>query len=133
MFTFAIFIIALLVFGSGPVKTDPERSDIVGEWECAHLPQGFLRQVDETGTPIIQISIREDGSLSASNFPQRGPYRFIDVDSVWNLADPSRTPSGAWAVEFQMEHLQLRRKFGRLVLRYSISGMDNYYADFTKK
>ena len=130
--TTALFI-ALLVFGSGPVRSKPERNEIVGEWECVDLPEGFIRQLDGAGGRISRISIRDDGTLEASNFPQRSPYRFTDVDSVWSLSDPSITPSGAWSVEFQMEHLQLRRHLGRLVLRYSISGKDNYYANYKKR
>ncbi|MEM9237662.1 MAG: hypothetical protein AAGB14_12865 [Verrucomicrobiota bacterium] len=131
--SFAGLAMALLVFGSGPLRSEPERSEIVGEWECADLPRGFIAQLDKTGSGISKISIRDDGSLSASNFPQRSPYRLIDIDGAWSLSDPSITPSGAWSVEFQRKHLQVRRQLGRLVLRYSISGKDNYYADYVKR
>ena len=129
----AVLFIAFLVFGSGPVRSKPEKSEIVGEWECVDLPEGFISQLDGAGGHISRISFREDGTLTTSNFPQRSPYRLVDIDSVWSLSDPSITPSGAWSVEFQMEHLQFRRHLGRLVLRYSISGKDNYYANYKKR
>ena len=132
--TFGTLIVALLIFGSLPVSSQPEKSEIVGEWECTDLPEGFVRQVDnKIGNPIGRISIRDDGGLSASNFPQRSPYRLVDVDGVWELADPSMTPTGAWSVEFQGEHLQCRRGVRQLILRYTISGKDNYYAVYKKK
>lgn len=129
----AALFIALLVFGSGPVRSKPERSEIIGEWECVDLPQGFICQLDGAGSRISKITIRDDGTLVATIFPQRSPYRFADIDSEWSLSDPSITPTGSWSVEFQFEHLQLRRHLGQLVMRYSISGKDNYYANYRKR
>ncbi len=131
--TFGTLIVAL-IFGSLPVSSQPVKSEIVGEWECTDLPEGFVQQVDnKIGNPIGRITIREDGGLSASSFPQRSPYRLVDVDGVWELTDPSMTPTGTWSVEFQGEHLQCRRGVRQLILRYTISGKDNYYAVYKKK
>ncbi|MGJ8696759.1 MAG: hypothetical protein ACSHYF_10600 [Verrucomicrobiaceae bacterium] len=131
---FALLIVALLFFGSWPVGSEPERSEIIGEWECADLPRGFVRQMNGKIEDLIsRISIREDGSLSALNFPQRSPYQLIDIDGTWDLTDPSMTPSGIWAVEFQSQHLSCKRRLGRLILRYTISGKDNYYAEYKKR
>jgi hypothetical protein len=131
---FVLLIVALLMFSSWPVGSEPKTSEIVGEWECADLPRSFLRQMNgKIENPTSRISIREDGSLSATNFPQRTPYQLIDIDGEWNLTDPSMTPSGIWAVEFQSQHLSCKRRLGRLILRYTISGKDNYYAEYKKR
>lgn len=130
----AILIVALTSCGSEPVSSEPAKTELIGEWECAELPDGFIREVGSKPTnPISRISIREDGGLSASNFPVRSPYRLIDIDGAWGLSDPSVTPSGAWSVEFQGHHLQCRRQGGELVLRCTISGKDNYSAEYKKK
>ena len=130
----AALIVAFTSCGSEPVSSEPARSEVIGEWECAEFPDGFIRAVGgKVANPISRISIRDDGSLSASNFPVRSPYRFMDIDGVWGLSDPSITPSGAWSVGFQGHHLQCRRQGGELVLRCTIGGKDNYSAEYKKK
>ena len=130
----AALIVVFTSCGSEPVSSEPARSEVIGEWECADLPDGFIREVGSTvANPISSISIREDGGLSASNFPVRSPYRFMNIEGGWGLSDPSITPSGAWSVEFQGHHLQCRRLGGELVLRLTISGKDNYSAEYKKK
>jgi hypothetical protein len=127
-------IAALTSCGSKPVSSEPRRSEVIGEWECSELPDGFIREAgSKIANPTSKISIREDGSLSASNFPVRSPYRFVDINCVWGLSDPSITPSGTWSVEMQGHHLQCRRQSKELVLRLTISGKDNYFAYYKKR
>ena len=134
IFAIATLVVGNLVFGSHPVKSKPERTAVVGQWECSDLPQGFVQQVGEAAEDLVcTLVIREDGSLSASNFPQRSPYRLVDIESAWRLSDPSMTPSGSWSVSFGEGHLQCRERFGNLILSYSISGKDSYYAKFQRK
>jgi hypothetical protein len=127
-------IAALISCGSKPVSSEPTKSDIIGEWECSELPDGFIREAgSKIANPISKIFIREDGSLSASNFPVRSPYRFVDMNCVWGLSDPSRTPSGTWSVEMQGHYLQCRRQGKELVLCLTISAQYYYFAEYKKK
>ena len=119
--------------GSKPSNSKPSQTEITGHWECTQFPEGFIRQVgSNTTNPISSLSIRDDGSISARSFPARSPYRFIDIDGTWEIAEPSMTPSGSWSVEFQGQHLQCRRNGDHLVLRYTISGKDNYSVEYQK-
>ena len=112
----------------------PARDEVVGVWECSEFQPGFLRGDGSTdGARISRIVIRDDGTCSASNFPQRTPYRFIDIDHAsWVLRDPSMTPSGAWSVEFNGEFLQCRRTRKDIELRYTISGKDEYSVNYKR-
>ena len=113
----------------------PAPNEIVGVWECKEFPAGFLREVgNAVGTRVSQIVIRDDGTCTASKFPQRTPYRFIDAaTSSWTLIDPSMTPSGVWSVEFDGNFLQCRRAGKHLQLRYFISGKDEYSVNYKKQ
>ncbi len=125
---------ALLSCNSKPVSLKPKRTEITGDWECTDFPNSFVTKVGGSGVePVGTISIRDDGSIAASNFPDRDPYRFVDITGAWELVNPSITPSGLWSVEFQGNHLQCYRNSGQLILRYTISGKDEYFADYKKK
>jgi hypothetical protein len=129
-------IFALLTgCGSKLVADKPAPNEIVGVWECSEFPSGFLREVGSAdGTRMSQLAIRDDGTCTASNFPQRTPYRFIDVAiSSWTLTDPSMTPSGAWSIEFDGNFLQCRRAGEHLELRYLISGKDEYSVNYKRQ
>ena len=78
---FALIAIFAVVSGcsSKPVEDKPDRTEIVGVWECSEFPAGFI---SEAGTRTSRITIRDDGTCSAKNFPQRSPYRFIDADDT---------------------------------------------------
>ncbi len=112
----------------------PSLIEIVGVWECSEFPSGFLRQAGSVDdTPMSRITIRDDGTCTASHFPQRTPYRFIDVaNSSWALTDPSITPSGAWSIEFNGNFLQCRRAGEHLELRYLISGKGEYSVNYKR-
>ena len=130
----AALIGALSSCGSKPVSSEPARTEITGEWECSDFPTGFVSEVGGSiADPVGTISIRGDGSISASNFPGRDPYRFVEITGVWELADPTITPTGSWSVEFQGNHLQCRRSGEQLILRNTISGKNGYFADYKKK
>ena len=131
--TSVIFAIAVLTScESKPVVDEPEAGEIVGVWECSKFPSGFLAKVRaDAGTQKSVIVIREDGTCTASNLPQRSPYRLIDMpSSSWTLTDPSMTPSGAWSVEFDGHFLQCRRIGDQLELRYVIRGKDEYSVSY---
>jgi hypothetical protein len=116
--------------GSKPAGDKPDRAEIVGVWECSELPAGF---VSEAGTRKSNITIRNDGTCTASNFPQRSPHRFIDaVNSSWRLIDPSMTPSGSWSIEFDGNFLECRRNGAQLELRYLISGKDEFSVNYKR-
>jgi hypothetical protein len=116
--------------GSKPAVDRPDRTEIVGVWECSEFPAGFVSKV---GTRKSSITIRDDGTCSASNFPQRSPYRFIDAGrSTWRLIDPSMTPSGSWSIEFDGNFLQCRRNGAQLELRFLISGKDELSVTYKK-
>jgi len=124
----------LMSCGSKPVAEKPARDEVVGVWECSEFPPGFLRGAESTdGARISRIVIRDDGTCTASNFPQQTPYRFIDIDHAsWALRGPSMTPSGAWSVEFNGEFLQCRRTRKDIELRYTISGKDEYSVNYKR-
>ena len=124
----------LMSCGSKPLTEMPARAEVVGVWECSEFPPGFLRGAGSTdGARISRIVIRDDGTCSASNFPQRTPYRFIDLDHAsWALIGPSMTPSGAWSVEFNGDFLQCRRTGNDIGLRYTISGKDEYSVNYKR-
>lgn len=129
---FILIAIFAVVSGcsSKPVEDEPDRTEIVGVWECSEFPAGFT---SEAGTRTSKITIRDDGTCSAKNFPKRSPYRFIDADnSVWTLTDPSMTPSGSWSIEFGGNFLQCRRDGDQLELRYLISGKDEFSVNYKK-
>lgn len=131
----AILAIAILTScGSKPVEDKPALGEIVGVWECSDFPSGFLAKVGvEAGSRKSQIVIRNDGTCSGSNIPQRSPHRFIEVpNSSWTLTDPSMTPNGAWSVEFDGHFLQCRRAGDQLELRYLISGKDEYSVEYKR-
>ena len=135
-FSFSLLMLALVVScGSKPVTEEPDVEELLGVWECSDFPSGFLDKVGlAKPIPISRVVIREDGSCSAENFPQRSPYRFEDLPaSNWSLVDPSRTPSGAWSVEIAGHYLQCRRKGDELRLRCLISGMDEYAVTYRRK
>jgi len=116
--------------GSKPAVDRPDRTEIVGVWECSEFPASF---VSEAGTRKSSITVRDDGTCSASNFPQRSPYRFIDAaNSTWRLIDPSMTPSGSWSIEFDENFLQCRRNGAQLELRYLISGKDELSVNYKR-
>ncbi len=116
--------------GSKPTVDRPDRTEMVGVWECSEYPAGFA---SEAGTRMSVITIRDDGTCSASNFPQRSPYRFINAtNSTWTLIDPSMTPSGSWSIEFDGNFLQCRRNGAQLELRYLISGKDELSVNYKK-
>lgn len=124
----------LISCGSKPVAEKPARDEVVGVWDCSEFPPGFLKRAGSTdGARTGRIVIRDDGTCAASNFPQRTPYRFIDIDHAsWALRDPSMTPSGAWSVEFNGEFLQCRRTGKNIELCYTISGKDEYYVNYKR-
>lgn len=131
----AILVAATLTgCGSKPVDDMPDEMEIVGVWECSDIPSGFLTTDGVAAeSQTSQISIREDGTCSVSNFPQRSPYRFIAVTgSSWTFADPSMTPGGGWSVEFDGNFLQCRRNGDALELRYLISGKDGYSVTYQR-
>ena len=133
----ATLFIALCVMScdSKPVDQTPSKKELVGIWECVSFPETFLKEVGESpGSILSQITILADGTLTANKLPERDPYRFIEISrSSWSLADPSVTPSGSWSLSFKGQHLQCRGKGDELILRLTISGMDNYYADYRRK
>ena len=124
----------LLSCDSRPVSEKPTFDQAVGIWECSDFPASFLAKAGvESGEVTSRIEIRRDGSFQATNFPQRTPYRFREViSSSWEFTDPSMTPSGSWSIDFGSDFLQCRQKGGKLILRYIISGKDNYRADYTR-
>lgn len=132
-----ITITALLTLltgcGSKPVDSKPARAELIGEWQSTGLPSGFVRDVGSDAGASSTLSIHDNGSFTARFFPQRSPYRYIDFTGAWELADPSVTPSGSWSIEVQGNHLQCRSEDGQLVLRYTISGKDNYLVEYKKK
>jgi hypothetical protein len=131
----SILAIAILTScGSKPVVDKPATGEIVGVWECSDFPSGFLAKAGvDAGSQRSRIVIREDGTCSASNMPQRSPYRFIEVpNSSWTLTDPSMTPSGAWSVEFDGHLLQFRRAGDRLELGHLISGKEEYSVEYKR-
>ena len=124
---------ALTGCDSRPVASKPHDHEITGVWVCSDFPSGFLAKAKVgPASPTSKIEIRKDGSCSASNMPQRDPYRFVDVSSSWTLTDPSMTPSGTWSVELGGNFLQCRRKGDDLELRYLISGMDEYSVTYQR-
>jgi hypothetical protein len=118
--------------GSKPVADRPDYKEIVGVWECSDFPSSFLTKVGvAAGSQTSQIVIRKDRTCSASHFPQRSPYRFINVtNSSWMLTD--MTPSGAWSVEFNVNFLQCRRNGDEFELRFLISGKDEYFVTYQR-
>jgi hypothetical protein len=133
--TAAILAAAILTScGKKPLVDKPDVEEIVGVWECSDFPSEFLAKVgNAAGSRRSQIVIREDGTCSASNMPQRSPYRFIEVpNSSWTFTDPSMTPSGAWSIEFDGYFLQCRRSGDRLELSYLISGKDEYSVNYKR-
>jgi hypothetical protein len=129
-----VFSALLSGCGSKPVTSKPLRSEVIGVWECADFPAGFLKEVGVTpGIVRSRITIYDSETCTATAVPQRTPYRFINVTNVsWELLDPSRTPSGSWSLEFDGLHFQCRREDGNLVLRYLISGKDRYSVDYKR-
>jgi len=130
MLAFLAVFAVLSGCGSKPAVDRPDRTEIVGVWECSEFPAGF---VSEAGNRMSSITIRNDGTCTASNFPQRSPYRFIDaVNSTWRLIDPSMTPSGSWSFEFDGNFIECRRNGAQLELRYLISGKDEFSVNYKR-
>jgi len=132
---FLLLVFALLSgCGGKPVTSEPLRAEIVGVWECTKFPTRFLKEADMLpGTVRSRIIILDSGTCTATSLPQRTPYRFIIVTNTsWELADPSRTPSGSWSLEFDGHYFQCRREGGALVLRYVISAVEHYFADYKR-
>ena len=132
LITITTLIASLTCCGSKPVDSKPARNELVGEWNSTGFPAGFVRDAGGAASGIASISIKNDGSFSAIHFPQRDPYRYVNLNTTWELADPSITPSGSWSIEAQGEHLQCRKKGSQLILRYTISGKDNYSVEYKK-
>ncbi len=133
---FAIITIAACLTGCGKklVVDKPARDEIVGVWECSEFPSKFLGEAGgPVGTQKSRIVFRDDGTCTASHFPQRTPYRFTDiVNSSWQITDPSMTPSGIWSVEFEGNFLKCLRAGADLELRFTISAMDHYTVDYKR-
>lgn len=133
LITIATLVGSLTCCGSKPVDSKPARDELVGEWQSEGFPDGFVREAGNSGGSPSRISIKNDGSFSATLFPQRDPYRYVNLNGIWELSDPSMTPSGSWSIYGGGEHFQCRKDGSQLLLRYTISGMDNYSVDYKKK
>lgn len=135
MLTIAITVAAILSScDSRPVDKQPSINEVVGIWECSEFPSTLLKETGVgSGMITSRIEFRRDGSCTATHFPQRSPYKFINVGvASWELIDPSMTPSGSWSIEFSGNFLQCRDDGGSLVLRYLVSGKDEISIDYKR-
>ena len=112
------------------VAEKPERSKLVGTWECKSLSQSVR---DKVGSPedgiLPRLTLNEDGSFEAANFPVRDPYEYINLSSKWELVQPALTPTNSWSVVADVYHLQCRKDES---LRLTVSAKNHLFVYFRR-
>lgn len=97
---------------------------VVGNWECKDFPQALLVKLGLKNA-VSRLEIKNDGSFSVSNFPERSPYRLIPFEEgAWEIKSGNMTPSGKDSIYLNGHFLSGAKSHGVECLEYVVSGKD---------
>jgi hypothetical protein len=128
----ALLAFLLVSCGDEPLMTLPNKEELIGTWECQPLPGRTLQAL---GKVPSQLRLNRGGSFYAENFPMSEPMRLVEMGGPWVLRDPTRTPSGSYAIELNGNglFLSIRKRGDQLVLHYPIDVLEGHDAEYIRK
>lgn len=116
--------------GDEPLRTLPDKEDLIGTWECQPLPKRTLQAL---GKAPSSLRLNRGGSFYAERFSMTEPLRLEETGGPWVLRDPNTTPRGAYSIELKGVFLSIRKRGDQLVLVYPIDVLEGYEAEYIRK